>query len=125
MNEKELGKTGIMANVSCPNPKDAQHCRRVQRDSPRSVRAAWTGRGTWAHGEGSVLTIKMIVQLPRMETVYTKHSGMEIQVCDSAQARNATSRKVEDMLLLFSRDLNGIVCGGKGRLGLLQIAEMN
>lgn len=34
------------------------------------------------------------------------------------QARNATSRKVEDMLLLFSRDLNGIVCGGKGKVGV-------
>lgn len=27
MNEKELSETRIMTNISCPNPKDAYHCR--------------------------------------------------------------------------------------------------
>lgn len=35
VNEKELGKTGIMANVSCPNPKDAQHCREGAKRQPQ------------------------------------------------------------------------------------------
>ena len=72
--------------------------------------------GSWS--EGFVLMIRMIVQLPRMETMYIKHSGMEIQVCMCSRPGMPLSRKVEDMLLLFSRDLNGIVCGRKGKVGL-------
>lgn len=28
VDEKELGKASVMTNVSCPHPKDAEHCRK-------------------------------------------------------------------------------------------------
>lgn len=57
--------------------------------------------------------IKTIVQLPRMEARYMKHNGMEIQMCMCSSPGMPLSRKVEEMLLLFARDPDVIVCGGK------------
>lgn len=91
---------------------------RVQRDRPRSVTASMDRKrniGSWS--EGSVLMIKRIVQLPRMETRYIKHNGMEIQTCMCSSPGTPLSRKVEEMLLLLSRDPKVIVCGGKREIG--------
>lgn len=98
----------------------------VHRDKPRSVRASMDRKryiGSWS--EGSVLMIKRIVQLPRMETMYMKHSGMEIQMCMCSSPGMPLNRKVEEMLLLFSKDPNVIVYGRKRELDFLTIPEMN
>jgi hypothetical protein len=52
--------------------------------------------GSWS--EGSVLIIKRIVQLPRMETRYMRQSGREIQICMCSSPGMPLSKKVEDML---------------------------
>jgi hypothetical protein len=67
--------------------------------------------GSWS--EVSVLMIKRIVQLPRMETRYMKHSGREIQMCKCLRPGMPLSRKVEDRLLPFSRDPRIILNRGK------------
>lgn len=88
---------------------------RVQRDRPRSVRANMDRKryiGSWS--EGSVLMMKRIVQLPRMEARYMKHNGMDSQVCMCSSPGMPLSRKVDEALLLFTRDPSVIVCGGRG-----------
>lgn len=99
---------------------------RVQSDRPRSVSASMDRKryiGSWS--EGSVLMMKRTVQLPRMETRYRKHSGMETQMCPCPRPGRPLSRKVEDVLLLFSRVLGVIVCAWKGELEAFQIPDMN
>ena len=115
--KKSWAKQASWPMSLAPTQKMPSTVGRVQRDRPRSVRASMDRKrymGSWS--EGSVLMIKMIVQLPRMETMYMKHSGMEIQMCMCSRPGMPLSRKVEDMLLLFSRDLKGIVCGGKEKV---------
>lgn len=46
-----------------------------------------------------------------------KYSGIEIYMCMCFSLGMLFSRKVEEMLFLFFRDFNVIVCGWKGRVG--------
>lgn len=91
---------------------------RVQRDRPRSVKASMDRKryiGSWS--EGSVLMIKRMVQLPRIETRYRRHRRMEIQICRCSRPGMPVSRKVEERLLLFSKNSRVIACAEKGRVG--------
>lgn len=108
-----------------PTQKMPSTVGRVQRDRPRSVRASMDRKryiGSWR--EGSVLMIKRIVQLPRMETRYRRQSGREIQMCMCSSPGMPLSKKVEDMLP-FSRGPGVIANGEMGQLESFQNSEMN